>query len=80
MVLGSKGIRYLNFKFFCFCSPRFHSDSIQEIVTETKQSWRVVILIGSIWDWYIYLHEYLFFYGFHVGKYTMPYMDGMGYC
>ena len=32
------------------------------------------------WDWYIYLHEWLFLmvkYGFHVGKYTSP-MDCLG--
>ena len=29
------------------------------------------------WNWYIYRHEWLIFYGFHVGRYTSP-MDGMG--
>ena len=29
------------------------------------------------WDWYIYLHEWLIFYGKLVGRYTSP-MDGMG--
>ena len=33
------------------------------------------------WDWYvIYLHEWLLvdFYDFHVGKYTVRPMEGMG--
>ena len=29
------------------------------------------------WDWYIYLHEWLMCYGFHVGKNTSP-MESMG--
>ena len=33
--------------------------------------------IGSMVAWYICLHEWLFFYGLHVGKYTSP-MDAMG--
>ena len=33
------------------------------------------------WDEYVYLqiHELLIFHGFHVGKYTVRPMDGMGY-
>ena len=31
-----------------------------------------------LWDWYIYLHEWLIFMGFHVGKYTSP-VEHMGY-
>ena len=27
--------------------------------------------------WYIYIHEWFFFYGFHVAKYTSP-MDPLG--
>ena len=29
------------------------------------------------WDWYIYLHEWLIFYGFHVGKYIRIPIPGM---
>ena len=30
------------------------------------------------WDWHIYLHGWLIFNGFHVGEYTIHYMDPMG--
>ena len=30
------------------------------------------------WEWYIYLHDWLFFLIVHVGKYTVRPMDPMG--
>ena len=40
--------------------------------THRKQYKKPIALL-----WYIYLHEWLFFYGFHVGKYTI-HMDCLG--
>ena len=72
------GFKHFLFSPLCGEEEPIFDDHIFQMGWFNHQLVMIRIISHTIHVWRIYLHEWLIFYGFHVGKYTSP-MDDMRY-